>query len=106
MGTQGAEQSKSIIPQVKPLLLPPLHRPGYREFEVGIYSMPRIDMHIHAPRDCQLHFWVLQMWDMEEGISQIKLRVNPQESLTQSHESRYVQDPQGGHMVQLKVIIP
>jgi hypothetical protein len=46
------------------------------------------------------------MPEMEEIIPQIKIRVNPQVSLTQSHEGRNMQDPRGGQMVQLKAVIP
>jgi hypothetical protein len=48
--------------------------------------MPRLDTDNRAPRDCHLRFRVLRTPDMEEVIQQIKLRVNPQVSLTQSHE--------------------
>jgi hypothetical protein len=34
------EWNGSFIPQVKPFLSPPLHRPRHGDFEVGIYSMP------------------------------------------------------------------
>jgi hypothetical protein len=55
--------------------------------------MLKLDINNSAPRDCQLRFLVLWTSDKEELISPIKLRVNPQVSLTQSHEGRYVQDP-------------
>jgi hypothetical protein len=55
--------------------------------------------------DRQLIFWILQMPDMEEVIPQIKLWVNPQVSLSQSHEGRYMKDPREGQMVQLKTIM-
>jgi hypothetical protein len=44
--------------------------------------MPRLGMNDHAPRDCQLPFGVLRTSDKEGVIPQIKLRVNPQVSLT------------------------
>jgi hypothetical protein len=48
--------------------------------------MPRLHMDNHAPRDHQLSLWALRMLDTEKVIPQIKLHVNPQVSLTQSHE--------------------
>jgi hypothetical protein len=44
--------------------------------------MPKLDMNNCTPRDHELHFQVLRMLDTEEVIPQIKLRVNPQVSLT------------------------
>jgi hypothetical protein len=55
--------------------------------------MRRLDMDNHAPGDHQLHFWVLRTPDTGEVIPQIKIQVNPQESLTQSHEGRNLHDP-------------
>jgi hypothetical protein len=90
------EWSGSVIPQVKPFLLPPLHRPGHGDVEVRINFMHRLDMNSRAPRDRQLCFRVLWTPDTEEVILQIKIKVNPQVSRTQSYEGRYVQDPRGG----------
>jgi hypothetical protein len=43
---------------------------------------------------------------MKEMLPQIKLKVNPQVSLTQSHyEGRYMQDPRWGQMVKLEAVI-
>jgi hypothetical protein len=39
--------------------------------------MPGLDMNHHAPKDRQLHVWVMWTPDTEEIIPQIKLRVNP-----------------------------
>jgi hypothetical protein len=100
------EWIRGIIRQVKPLLLPPLHRLGHGDFEVRIYSMPKLDMNNRTPRECQLRFWVLRMPDTKEVNPQIKLMVNPLVSLTQSHKGLYVQDPRVGQMVQLKAVVP
>jgi hypothetical protein len=43
---------------------------------------------------------------VEEVLPQVKLRVDPQVSLTQSHEGRDMQDPWGSQEVKLKVVIP
>jgi hypothetical protein len=61
--------------------------------------MLKLDMNNRALRDCQLHVRVLRTLDTEEIISQIELRVNPEVSLTQSHEGSYMQDPRGGLVV-------
>jgi hypothetical protein len=95
------ERSGSVIHQVKPLLPPPLHQPRHGNVEVRINFMPRFDMNNRTPDDYQLHFPVLRTADMEDIIPQIKRKVNPQVSLTWSHEGRYVQDPRGGQVVQL-----
>jgi hypothetical protein len=63
-----------------------------------INSVPWLDMNNRAPGDCQIRVWVLRPSNTVEIISQIEVRVNPQVSLTQSHEG-YVQDPQRGQLV-------
>jgi hypothetical protein len=55
---------------------------------------------IVPPRDYQLHIRVLRTTDAKEIISQIELKVDPEVSLTHSHKGSYVQDPQGGLIVQ------
>jgi hypothetical protein len=41
-----------IVPQVKPLLPPPLHRFGHGNVKIRIDYMPKLDMNNHAPRNC------------------------------------------------------
>jgi hypothetical protein len=100
------EQSGGVIPQVKPLLLPPLHRSGCGEFKVGIYSVPHLNMNDHILRDHQLSFRILWTLDMKEKFPQIKLRVNPHVGLTQSHEGQYMQDSRGSQVAKLEAVIP
>jgi hypothetical protein len=71
------ERSGSIVPQVKPFLMSPLHRSGHGDFNVRIYLVPGLDMDDHAPKDCQLNFEILWMLNTEEILSQINLRVDP-----------------------------
>jgi hypothetical protein len=67
--------------------------------------MPRLNLDNHALIDHQLSFRILRAPDAEV-LPQIKLRVDPQVSLTQSHEGRNMQDPRGSPVVKLKAIIP
>jgi hypothetical protein len=85
-------RSESVVPQVKPLLSPPLHRSGHWDFKVGIYPVPRLNMDNHAPRDRQLSFRILRAPDVKEVLSLIKLTVDPQVSLTQSHKGHNTQE--------------
>jgi hypothetical protein len=71
------EQSKGVVPQVKPLLPLHLHRSLHGDFKVGIHSVPCLNMNDRAPRDHQLSFEILRTPDTEEIFPQIKLRVNP-----------------------------
>jgi hypothetical protein len=48
------EQCGRVVPQVKPLLPPPLHRPGHGDVEVRVNSIPGLGMNNHTPEDCQL----------------------------------------------------
>jgi hypothetical protein len=41
----------SVVPQIKPLLLVPLHRSGHGNIEIGVDSMPELGMNNHATRD-------------------------------------------------------
>jgi hypothetical protein len=60
----------------------------------------------HAPRDRQLNFRILRTSDAKEVLPQIKLRFDPQVSLTQSHEGHNMPDSRGSQVVKLKVVIP
>jgi hypothetical protein len=71
------EQGGIIVLQVKPFLLPPLHRPGHVDLMVQIYSMAQLDMDNRASRDRQLRFRILWMADAKEVLSQFKIRVDP-----------------------------
>jgi hypothetical protein len=53
------EWSEGVVPQVKPLLLSPLHRSGHGDFKVGIYSVTCLNMNDSAPRDHHLSFRIL-----------------------------------------------
>jgi hypothetical protein len=43
------ERRVGIIPQVKPLFVPPLHQFGHRDIEIGIDTLPGLDVDNHAP---------------------------------------------------------
>jgi hypothetical protein len=60
----------------------------------------------NAPRDRQLNFRILRTSDAKEVLPQIKLRFDPQVSLTQSHEGHNMPDSRGSQVVKLKVVIP
>jgi hypothetical protein len=68
--------------------------------------MPCLNMDNRTTRDCQLSFRILQTPDMKEVLPQIKLRVDPQVSFTQSHEGRNMQDSIGSQVVKLEVEMP
>jgi hypothetical protein len=87
------EQCGGIVPQVKSLLPPSLHRSGHGEVKVRVNSMPGLAMNDRTLGDYQLHIQVLRMSDVKEIIPQIKLRVDLYVSLTQSHEGSYILDP-------------
>jgi hypothetical protein len=46
------ERRGGILPQVKPPLPLPFHRSGHGNVEIGINSMPGLDMKNHAHIDC------------------------------------------------------
>jgi hypothetical protein len=47
--SQCRERREGVIIQVKPLLPPPLHQSMHGNVEIGIESMPGLDMDNHAP---------------------------------------------------------
>jgi hypothetical protein len=67
--------------------------------------VPHRNMDNRAQGDHQLSFGILPMPDVEV-LPQIKLRVDPQVSLTQNDEGRNMQDPRGSQVVKLEAIIP
>jgi hypothetical protein len=95
------ERHKGIVPQVKPLLSPPLHQYGHVDVKIRINAMPEINVNDCASRYCKLCVRVLWMSDMEEIVPHAEMGVNAHVGLTQSHEGRDVEDPRGGQIVQL-----
>jgi hypothetical protein len=89
------ERGGGAVLQVKPFLPPRLHRSGHGDFKVGIYSMPHLNMDNRTHGDRQLNFGILRAPNGKEAHPHIKLRVDPQVSLTQSHEGHNMQDPRG-----------
>jgi hypothetical protein len=63
------ERHGGIVPYVKPLLLLSLHRSGHGEVKVRVNSMLRLYMNDRAPKDYQLHIWVLWTLNAKEIIS-------------------------------------
>jgi hypothetical protein len=59
-----------------------------------------------APENRQLSFRILQKLDMKEVLPQIKLRVDPQVSLTHSHEGRDMMDSRGSQVGKLDTVMP
>jgi hypothetical protein len=100
------EWSRRVVPQVKPFLPPPLHQSEHGDFKVRIYPVPGLDTDDRTLGDRQLSFGILRTLNMKEILPQINLRVDPQVSLTQSHEGRYMQDSQGRQVVKLETVIP
>jgi hypothetical protein len=68
--------------------------------------VPGLDTDDRTLGDRQLSFGILRTLNMKEILPQINLRVDPQVSLTQSHEGRYMQDSQGRQVVKLETVIP
>jgi hypothetical protein len=66
---QHGERHGGIVPYVKPLLLLSLHRSGHGEVKVRVNSMLRLYMNDRAPKDYQLHIWVLWTLNAKEIIS-------------------------------------
>jgi hypothetical protein len=79
---------------------------GCHNFKVGIYFVPHLNMNDRAPEEHQLSFGIQRTPDTKELFPQIKLRVDPQVRLTQSHDGHYMQDTRGSEVVKLKAVIP
>jgi hypothetical protein len=66
-----------IVPQKELYFPPPVHRFGHVEVEVGINSMPRFDIDVHAAQNRCFHARALREPDANKVIPQIKVRINP-----------------------------
>jgi hypothetical protein len=66
---------------------------------------PRLEMDGRAPRDHHFCIRALRALDAEEVVPHLQMGVNPHDGLAQSHKGHDVQNPQGGQIMQLQVII-
>jgi hypothetical protein len=98
------ERHVSVVPQKELYFSSPVCRSGHREVKVGIDSVPRFDVDIHATQNHRFRARSLQEPGEKEVVPQIEVRLNPHVGLAQDHIGRYVQDPRGGKVVQLQAI--
>jgi hypothetical protein len=76
----------SVVPQVEPLLSPPLHRFGHMIVEIGIDTLPGLDVDNHASQNCQHCIRVLWTRNAKEIIPQVEVGIYHHVSITQSHK--------------------
>jgi hypothetical protein len=66
--------------------------------------MPKSNEDVHTTQNCCFHTQALLEPDMKEVVPQIEVGLNPHVGLTHGHKGRYVQDLQGGQVVQFQAI--
>jgi hypothetical protein len=101
---QHRERRISVVPQKKPYFLPPVRWTGRQEVKIGINYTPRFDEDVHAAQNRHFRARALPESDVEEVVPLIEVRLDAHVGLTQGHKGHYVQDPQGGQVMQLQAI--
>jgi hypothetical protein len=61
--------------------------------ELGIDSMPRFDIDVHATQNRRFRARVLREPDTKEVLPNIKVGLNPHVDITLGHKGHDIQDP-------------
>jgi hypothetical protein len=84
------ERCDDVVSQKEPYSPPSARRPEYREVEVGVESVPRSDVDVHANQNRCFRARALQESGMKEMVPQSEVELNPHITLAQGHKGRFV----------------